>query len=113
MAIYQNFNQINSYIKLASAKDFCYICAKKKGASHERDAYETMRELKGQIENQKVLYVNKSGIDVCICMDCLKEIYDQHIAPTLPNDEPSANKAEVEINNEDEKNSKKKSSSKK
>lgn len=83
MAIYQNVNLINDHIKIASRKDVCYICAKKKGATPNRDAYETMRELQGHIENKKAVFIRKSGIDTFICMDCIKNIYDEHIAPTL------------------------------
>lgn len=83
MAIYTNFNQINDYMKIASAKDSCWICAKKKGSQPGRDAYDTLRELEGAVENKPVIFIRRSGIDTCICMDCIKEVYDKHIAPTL------------------------------
>ena len=83
MALYTNFNQLNEYMKIGSAKDSCYICAKKAGATSQRDAYDTMRAFQGKIENQKIVSIRKSGIDACICMNCIKEIYDEHIAPTL------------------------------
>lgn len=87
MALYTNFNQLNEYMKVGSATDSCYICAKKAGATSRRDAYETMRAFQGKVENQKVVSIRKSGIDACICMDCIKEIYDEYIAPTLATEE--------------------------
>lgn len=87
MALYTNFNQLNEYMKVGSATDSCYICAKKAGATSGRDAYETMRAFQGKVENQKVVSIRKSGIDACICMDCIKEIYDEYIAPTLATEE--------------------------
>lgn len=87
MAIYTNFNQINDYMKIASGKDSCWICAKKKGAQPGRDAYDTLRELEGAVENKPVIVIRRSGIDTCICMDCIKEVYDEHIAPTLKKEE--------------------------
>lgn len=87
MAIYTNYNQINDYMKIASSKDSCWICAKKNGAKPGRDAYDTLRELEGKIENQPVIVIRRSGIDTCICMNCIKEVYDNHIAPTLPKED--------------------------
>lgn len=83
MAIYTNYNQINEYMKIASSKDSCWICAKKLGAQPGRDAYETLRTLEGAIENKPVIVIRRSGIDTCICMDCVKEVYDAHIAPNI------------------------------
>lgn len=83
MAIYTNFNQINEYMKIGSAKDSCWVCAKKMGVQNSRDAYETLRSLEGKVENQKVVVIRRSGIDTCICMDCIKTIYDEHISPTI------------------------------
>lgn len=87
MAIYTNYNQINEYMKIASSKDSCWICAKKLGAQPGRDAYETLRKLEGAVENKPVIVIRRSGIDTCICMDCVKEIYDNHIAPTITKEE--------------------------
>lgn len=83
MAIYTNYNKINEYMKIGTAKDSCYICARKLGTDSSRDAYDAMRALEGKVENKKVITIRKSGIDACICMDCLKEIYDEHISPTI------------------------------
>lgn len=95
MAIYTNYNQINDYMKIASAKDSCWICAKKRGTEPGRDAYDTLRELQGAIENKPVIIIRRSGIDTCICMDCVKEIYDEHIAPTLPKEEVKVDTTET------------------
>lgn len=83
MAIYTNFNQINEYMKIGSSKDSCWICAKKMGVQGSRDAYDTLRSLEGKVENKKVIVIRRSGIDTCICMDCVKTIHDEHIAPTI------------------------------
>lgn len=87
MAIYNNFNQINEYMKLGSGKDSCWICAKKITLSKANDAYEAMRGLEGKVENQKVIVIRRSGIDTCICMECIKTVYDEHIKPTIVIDE--------------------------
>lgn len=96
MAIYTNYNKINEYMKLGSAKDSCYICAKKLGTNESRDAYEAMRALQGKMENKKIVTINKSGIDACICMDCIKDIYDEHIYPTLPVTKEDLGTSEIE-----------------
>lgn len=107
MALYQNFNKVNDYMKIGATKDSCYLCAKKLGANPDRDAYDTMRSLEGKVENKKVVVIRKSGIDACICMDCIKEIYDEHIAPDIiveiPEDttttkEDKVNKTEEPVN---------------
>lgn len=81
MAIYTNFNQINEYMKIASSKDSCWICAKKAGTNPNRDVYDVLRSLEGAIENKPVIVIRRSGIDTCICMDCVKDIYNTHVAP--------------------------------
>lgn len=98
MAIYTNYNQINDYMKIASSKDSCWICAKKIGAEPGRDAYETLRKLEGAIENKPVIVIRRSGIDTCICMDCVKEVYDNHIAPNLPKEVKKDTNSSVENN---------------
>jgi hypothetical protein len=84
MAIYNSVNKINDHVKIASAGNFCIVCAKKLCAEKKISAYDAERELKGRIDNKKVLFVRTSGVDQCVCMDCIKDIYDEHIAPTLP-----------------------------
>lgn len=96
MALYTNFNQINEYMKIASSKDSCYVCAKKINATNKQDAYDIIKSLEGKIENQKVIVIRRSGIDTCICMDCIKDVYDNHIADTLITKEVEV-EAEVEI----------------
>lgn len=83
MGMYNPVNQISDHIKIASAGNFCVVCAKKLCAEKKIGAYEAQAELKGKIENKKVLFVRTSGVDQCVCMDCIKDIYDEHIAPTL------------------------------
>lgn len=84
MAIF-NVTHVNDYMRIASAGDHCVICAKKACAADKSlDAYSAQRQLQGKIENKKVVIVRTSGVDQCICMDCIKDIYDEHIAPTLP-----------------------------
>lgn len=90
MAIYNNFNQINEYMKLGSGKDSCWICAKKITLSKANDAYEAMRSLEGKVENQKVIVIRRSGIDTCICMECIKTVYDEHIKHTVVDEELTA-----------------------
>lgn len=83
MAIF-NVSKINDYIKFAGAGEFCITCAKKKNAEDpNKDFYDIKRELTGKIENKMVLNIRTSGVDQCVCMDCIKEIYDKYIAPTL------------------------------
>lgn len=83
MGMYDGFQQINDHIKIASAGNFCVVCAKKLCAEKKISAYDAQAELKGKIENKKVLFVRTSGLDQCVCMDCIKNIYDEHIVPTL------------------------------
>lgn len=87
MAIYMNHNQINEYMKIGNAKDACYICAKKDSTIKRRDVYDILRSFEGKIENKKVIVVKRSGIDTCICMDCIEEVYNTHIKTTLPANE--------------------------
>lgn len=98
MAIYTDYNTINEYMKMGSAKDSCYICAKKLGTTPKQDAYEIMRKLQGQMENKPMVITKKSGVDTCICMNCIKEIYDTHIAPTITTTDiaPTADIANIE-----------------
>lgn len=82
MAIY-NVTYVNDFMKIAGAGDHCTICAKKLCAEKKISAYDAQTELKGKLENKKAVIVRTSGIDQCICMDCIKDIYDEHVAPTL------------------------------
>lgn len=108
MALYNNFGRISDNVKIATRMDTCYICAKKKGVSAKLDANETMQKMQGHIENQKALFFTRSGIDTVICMNCIKDIYDEHIAPTLPKEEVKEEKPVKDKVEEKKSNTKKK-----
>jgi hypothetical protein len=80
MAIYNGVTAINDFLKIAGDNDYCTICAKKLCAEKKIGAYEAQAELKGKIANKKAIFVRTSGVDQCICMDCVKAIHDEHIA---------------------------------
>ena len=83
MAIY-NVTHVNNYMKIAGANDVCTICAKKLCEKEKIGASEAKEKLRAHIENKEAVYLRTSGTDQCICMDCIKDIYDEHIAPMLP-----------------------------
>jgi hypothetical protein len=85
MALF-NVTKVNDYIKIAGATDFCVICAKKLCAKEKISAEAARIKLSNSLENKKAIFVRTSGVDQCICMDCVKEIHDEHIAPTLKGD---------------------------
>lgn len=85
MAIY-GVTEINDYMKRGSALDYCTICAKKLCKDKGIGFYEAQEELKGKLENNKAVILRTSGVDQCICMNCIKDIYSEHVAPTLEED---------------------------
>lgn len=85
MAMLVNNNRKTPYIKIGADRDFCIICAMKKGITPDRDIYETQRSLQGKLTNKPMIYLNQRGFEQCICMDCVKEIAEKYTdleAPT-------------------------------
>lgn len=74
-----NVEKINDYLKIGSAGDICIICLKKLSNKKIQDYYELKDKLKGKLENKLVVKLTTSGVDHCICMDCIKEIHDMYI----------------------------------
>lgn len=82
-----NIEKINDYLKIGSARDVCIICTKKISSKQPQDYYDLINKLKGKLENKLVVKLTTSGVDHCICMDCIKEIHDKYIAPKTNNKE--------------------------
>lgn len=74
---------INDYVKRGGRHDYCYICAKKKAKIVKKDASTVINSMKGHMENVPVLFFKKNGEETCICMDCMRELYEEHILPAI------------------------------
>lgn len=92
MAIYNGVTAINDYLKIAGDSDYCTICAKKLCAEEKIGAYEAQAKLKGKIANKKAIFVRTSGLDQCICMNCVKDIYDEHVVEFVESQEKEEDK---------------------
>lgn len=94
MAMLINNNKIKPYIKIGIERDFCIICAMKKGITPDRDIYETQRSLTGKLTNKPMVYLNQRGFEQCICMDCIREIAEKYTDLVAPKKEA---KKEIEV----------------
>lgn len=76
--------QDEGYVQYGNDSDFCLLCAMEDSRLHPgKNYYDTKQELTGQLLNKKVVKFRIMGTPRCICMDCIKKIYDKHIAPEL------------------------------
>lgn len=97
MAMLTRYNKINPYIKLGEERDFCIICAMKKGVTPDRDLYETQRSLQGKLNNEYIIHLKQRGFSQCICMNCVKEIALKYTDLV----EPVENTKDTEVASED------------
>lgn len=87
MAIYQQFNHISEFEKIGSANDVCRPCAireleeRQKNGEYDIHFGEVENIKRGEYETKRMLYVRQSGIEICICEDCLKKAYDNLPVP--------------------------------
>ena len=79
-----NYFDDEGYVKNGNSSDFCLLCAMEDSRKHPgKNYYDIKDELTGKLLNKKVVKLRIMGTPRCICMECIKKIYDEHIAPTL------------------------------
>lgn len=67
-----NSNELKKY---GTHDDICEICLKKKVESGS-EIVAAKKELRGHLENKKILRLRKNGIDLCFCKNCLEEMIE-------------------------------------
>lgn len=105
------------YVKLAGSQDFCYTCFKEKCNNERRNPADIMIEEQGKIADQFVFFIRRSGVDTCICFDCLKKISKDLLPEEVVTEEPividsieESDTVKEEVTKETAKESKKKDS---
>lgn len=83
------------FIKIAGALDYCYTCCTKKCKEKDKHPSEVIAEETGKLRDQLVLYIRRSGVDTCICQNCLKELSNE-LLPKEENIKEEVVKSETE-----------------
>jgi hypothetical protein len=80
MAILNLNDTSQNNVVLAHRNDECFLCKKKaRNEAKNLDEYdEKLKEMKGKLEGQKVLKINRSGQELVVCMKCIHEIADEN-----------------------------------
>lgn len=83
MAITNNIIKLSDCVRLGSERNFCVICATKAFNNLKEDRNintynETLNSFKGKLYGKPIIYLNRRGLEQCICMDCVKEIAKEY-----------------------------------
>lgn len=71
MLIQDNRTQL---IQTGGPLDFCYACAKELKSASKDEFFKKFAALKGKLEGQVVLKIQKHGENICICKKHIAEI---------------------------------------
>ena len=78
MAIYQQLNHISEFEKIGSANDVCRPCAireleeRQQKGEYSLHIGEVENANRGKYETKRMLYTRQSGLETCICEDCIR-----------------------------------------
>ena len=69
-----NSRNLGKDIKIAGITDYCYICARKLSENEKIPYTQAVIKSQGKLENKAVFHGTFSGVDRCICPNCIKDI---------------------------------------
>jgi hypothetical protein len=80
MAI-MNFIDNDPLVQLGNRNDYCYLCARELKAKSEIEYQKKFQALKGKLEGQKVVKMNRGGTETCICLEHIHKIAKENPLP--------------------------------